>query len=118
MTALSTRNAMSLERMDPATRSVLGALLGGHRYGLEIARSCRLKPSTVYPVLARLEEHGWLAAEWQQPERPSRSLAPRRRLYRLTADGAALARRAVDGSGPGVRPLDLLTSRRNRRSVS
>ena len=118
MTAYSARKALPLERLDTATRSVLGALLGGHRYGLDIARSCRLKPSAVYPALARLEEYGWLAAEWQDPGEQARSLAPRRRLYRLTTDGADQARRVVGGPAPSPRPIDLLTSRRNRRSVS
>jgi len=47
----------------------------------ELARhGYRLSPGTLYPLLARMERHGWLRSA-----EPERSTAARR--YRLTAEG-------------------------------
>nr|WP_246018032.1 PadR family transcriptional regulator [Amnibacterium kyonggiense] len=45
-------------------------------------------PGTIYPVLERLEQSGWLVSSW---EPPSERRGPRRRLYRLTPEGASSA---------------------------
>lgn len=42
-----------------------------------------VNPNTMYPLLRRLEADGFVAAEWEHPERRSR------RFYRLTEAGAA-----------------------------
>lgn len=64
------------------------------RYGLEIVESTGLLPGTIYPILARLEQAGWLRSEWEAAAEhtPGR---PRRRYYRLTADGMAAAATAA-----------------------
>lgn len=52
----------------------------------------RLSPGTLYPMLARMAERGWL-----RPSEPKRSTAPR--VYRLTARGhevLAQVRHALD----------------------
>nr|MBA2347922.1 PadR family transcriptional regulator [Solirubrobacterales bacterium] len=42
-----------------------------------------VNPNTMYPLLRRLEADGFIAGEWEHPERRSR------RFYRLTEDGVA-----------------------------
>jgi DNA-binding PadR family transcriptional regulator len=64
-------------------------------YGLELCRAAELKSGTVYPALARLEHAKWLSSSWEDID-PSIVSRPRRRLYRLTGEGADAARQAVD----------------------
>jgi PadR family transcriptional regulator len=60
------------------------------RHGYEIARliesrsqgRLRFKVASLYPLLYRLEERGWIAGRWVE-----RAGQRRRRFYRLTADG-------------------------------
>ena len=42
----------------------------------------RVEEGALYPALYRLEERGWIAAEWGTSENNRRA-----RFYRLTADG-------------------------------
>lgn len=75
------------------------------RYGLEIVEWTGLLPGTIYPILARLEQAGWLRSEWEAVDEHEVG-RPRRRYYQLTADGAAAAeataaqRRQVPGRAP------------------
>ena len=73
-------------------RRILAALLAGGTswsHGYELARIADVKSGTLYPLLIRLEEQGYLEAEWQQPTERGR---PPRHAYRLTASGMKLAR--------------------------
>jgi DNA-binding PadR family transcriptional regulator len=85
----------------PQTLAVLSALDRSEnwRHGLSLAQETGLKAGTLYPLLLRLHEAGYLDAEWQPPERPGR---PPRHAYRLNAAGRALAeeRLAQRRSGP------------------
>ena len=71
------------------TRAVLDELLADpavERYGFDLARATGLASGTLYPILMRLEERGLLAARWEFADgRP-------RHVYRLTAEGLAVAR--------------------------
>jgi PadR family transcriptional regulator, regulatory protein PadR len=70
---------------------VLGALHShpAHwRHGYDISRETGLASGTLYPILGRLADRGWLETRWEQDPPEGR---PRRHLYRLTADGAARA---------------------------
>ena len=59
----------------------------------ELARhGYRLSPGTLYPLLARMERHGWL-----QSTEPERSTAARR--YRLTAGGRKVLARLRQALG-------------------
>jgi PadR family transcriptional regulator, regulatory protein PadR len=49
---------------------------------------------TLYRALGRLEAMGLLDSSWEDPEIPARESRPGRRLYTLTAAGAAAAREA------------------------
>ena len=73
-------------------RRILAALLEGGAswsHGYELARIAGVKSGTLYPLLIRLEEQGYLEAEWQQPAERGR---PARHAYRLTPGGVKLAR--------------------------
>lgn len=76
----------------PPTRAVLAALLTAfpaRTYGYDLSRSTRLKSGTLYPILQRLHEQGYLHAEWESSPPTGR---PPRHLYRLTEAGLRLAR--------------------------
>jgi PadR family transcriptional regulator PadR len=71
------------------TQAVLAAFLRDPtepRYGLDLAREALLATGTIYPVLARLERIGWVTSEWETVD-ASEAGRPRRRYYRLTAEG-------------------------------
>jgi DNA-binding PadR family transcriptional regulator len=59
------------------------------RYGYDLSRETGLKSGTLYPLLIRLHDQGFLEAEWRPSEKVGR---PPRHAYRLTASGLALAR--------------------------
>ncbi|MGB8477864.1 MAG: helix-turn-helix transcriptional regulator [Acidobacteriaceae bacterium] len=59
--------------------------------GIEISRTTGLASGTLYPILFRLEEAGWLESEWEEVV-PAQVRRPRRRLYRITALGESNAR--------------------------
>jgi len=59
--------------------------------GIEISRTTGLASGTLYPILFRLEEAGWLESEWEEVV-PALVKRPRRRLYRITALGQMNAR--------------------------
>jgi len=63
-------------------------------YGFALAEATGFPSGTIYPVLARLETAGWLASFWEEGE-PAQLERPRRRMYRLTGQGATAAREAL-----------------------
>ncbi len=78
--------------LSPVAKTVLAALLeraGAWSYGYDLAKLAGIKSGTLYPLLIRLEQGGYLEAEWQPPSMPGR---PPRHAYRLTAAGLELAR--------------------------
>lgn len=83
-----------LIRVTEPTLDVVEVLLHSRDavWGLAIAKTVDRAPGTIYPILARLEELGWLTGEW---EGDSDHPGPRRRLYRLTDDGRAEAAAVV-----------------------
>lgn len=57
---------------------------------------------TLYKALGRLAEQGFLESAWEDPELAVREGRPRRRLYRITGEGArrlAAERRATPALG-------------------
>jgi len=77
--------------MSPQTRLILSLLSSqpqAWRYGYDLARETGLKSGTLYPLLIRLADQGFLEAEWRQPLQPGR---PSRHAYRLTEPGLALS---------------------------
>jgi PadR family transcriptional regulator, regulatory protein PadR len=71
--------------------------------GADIARQAGLGSGTLYPLLQRLENAGWLTSEWERVD-PVEAARPRRRLYKLTGHGQMLAVKALAEvqTAPGV----------------
>lgn len=89
---------MKTPRMTLQTQIVLRALLDDPervRYGLELSDLVHLPSGTIYPILARLEQAGWVESTWEDPDVHESAGRPRRRLYRVTSDGAEQARIAL-----------------------
>ena len=86
-------------QVTPQTLKVLTALMENLRdelSGAEIGRTTKLQTGTLYPILLRLEQAGWLESRWEV-EDPHSLGRPRRRFYRVTALGIQQARAAVKG---------------------
>lgn len=84
--------------MQRLTRTTTRALLAfleaprNWRYGYDLMKDADLSSGTLYPLLARLAEDGWLESRWEESEHPGK---PPRQLYRLTATGRSRARDAL-----------------------
>ncbi len=79
-------------RKGAAELVILSALSDGEAYGLEILRRANaggdlVSEGALYPLLARLEKSGRIAARWSAPEQGSNP----RKFYTLTPQGRALA---------------------------
>jgi PadR family transcriptional regulator, regulatory protein PadR len=69
-------------------------------YGYEISQRTGLKSGTLYPILIRLADQGWLETRWAEPQRQGR---PARHTYRLTPVGSRCASVLVaKGQGAGA----------------
>ena len=64
------------------------------RSGAEIHMATKVGTGTLYPLLLRLEDAGWLSSRWEDIE-PSKEGRPRRRYYVITGDGQRAAREAL-----------------------
>ncbi|MBO3751748.1 PadR family transcriptional regulator [Streptosporangiaceae bacterium NEAU-GS5] len=83
-------------RPSPQTAAVLTALAEkGTRWshGYDLCRALDLKAGTVYPILIRLTERGVVETSWETDPPRGR---PARHLYRLTLEGAELARTVAE----------------------
>lgn len=89
------------DRVTPPLLDVLDAFLqadGFELYGWAIIKTTGRSGPTVYKILERLTEMGWVSARWDdQPAEPNR---PRRRYYTLTGDAAIPARRLLTERRP------------------
>lgn len=69
---------------------ILKSLAAGEMHGLGISRrieqithgTFQVKPGSLFPALHRMEEEGWLEAEWGESENKRRA-----KFYRLTKSG-------------------------------
>ena len=89
-----------LPNTSPQTLSVLALLLESPRswhYGYGLSQVTGLKSGTLYPILLRLADQGWLETRWAEPEQPGR---PPRHTYRLTGAGAKTARTKLAEAAP------------------
>ncbi len=83
---------------------VLAALLGargGWAHGYELCKQTGVKSGTLYPLLMRLKDQGYLEAEWREPAELGK---PPRHAYRLSASGVALARDILPAKRAAGRP--------------
>jgi DNA-binding MarR family transcriptional regulator len=95
---------MAEPKITAHTETVLRILLGrgpdgkGNRtalttglYGLELSRLTELPNGTLFPLLERLRQAGWVERYWEQDEIAEADGRPRRRFYKLTSKGAEQA---------------------------
>jgi DNA-binding PadR family transcriptional regulator len=78
-----------------ATRTLLAFLKAPRswRHGYDLMKDADLSSGTLYPLLARLAQNGWLESRWEESQLPGK---PPRQLYRLTAVGRTEARSALE----------------------
>jgi DNA-binding MarR family transcriptional regulator len=83
-----------LSRITPATVDVLTVLDAGSgpTWGLAVIKASGRPAGSVYPILERLEQSGWVTSAWEDD--PHRT-GPRRRFYELTDDGTTAARAVI-----------------------
>jgi PadR family transcriptional regulator, regulatory protein PadR len=73
------------------------------RYGYDLMKAARLPSGTLYPMLARLQDEGLVSSEWEsRPDSgPDAGGRPPRKYYKLTGEGARVARlELAHASGP------------------
>jgi PadR family transcriptional regulator, regulatory protein PadR len=71
------------------------------RYGYELGKELDLKAGTLYPILIRLCERGFLEASWESDPPFGR---PPRHLYRILAPGIRLLDQARSRPAPESNP--------------
>ena len=83
-----------MPRLTVKTLAVLNAVIAKPMIsGYEIKRRTGLFTGTLYPILVRLEEAGWLESEWEDGD-PRDLGRPRRRFYRVTDPGRRMVEQA------------------------
>src|SRR5438552_13492507 len=94
---------MSMPRLpntSPQTLSVLALVLESPRswqYGYALSQVTGLEAGTLYPILLRLADQGWLETGWAEPQQPGR---PPRHTYRLAGARARTARTKLAEAAP------------------
>jgi DNA-binding PadR family transcriptional regulator len=87
-------------RITPQTGAVLKTLLAASSdglYGLQIAKAVKLPTGSIYPILTRLQQAGWIESAWEADEQAAAAgRLRRRRYYWLTHIGRRAATTAVD----------------------
>ncbi|MFF7452387.1 MULTISPECIES: helix-turn-helix transcriptional regulator [unclassified Streptomyces] len=88
---------MAAIRLTRPTLEVLKVLLSSTAddpaWGLKICQEAELGSGTVYPILDRLAEHGWVTSYEETGPHPGR---PARRYHELTGAGRTNAASAVE----------------------
>ena len=78
---------MYTRRVSLSATAVLLAISRGSRHGFDIMDAAALPSGTVYPVLARLEERGYVRSKWEAPSIAQKGRRPPRRYYAITVTG-------------------------------
>jgi PadR family transcriptional regulator, regulatory protein PadR len=73
---------------------VLAADPDAEHYGLELMQACGLASGTLYPILARLADAGWVRKRWEDID-PVAAGRPARRYYQLSAEALPVARQRL-----------------------
>jgi PadR family transcriptional regulator PadR len=68
-------------------------------YGWDICLQTGYPTGTIYPLLVRMEQAGWLRSRWEECD-PSTAGRPRRRYYQLTEKGLEVGRPLSSAVGP------------------
>jgi PadR family transcriptional regulator PadR len=91
------------ERITAPFLDVVQAFLdagGDELHGWAIINTTKRGGPTVYKILERLDEMGWVTARWD--DRPSEPNKPRRRYYRLTGEAEVHARALIAERRPAT----------------
>jgi PadR family transcriptional regulator PadR len=86
----------SLSRITPAMLDVLSVLVWSPEalHGFALAKVAGRPTGSVYIILNRLEDAGWVDSYWE-PINAQAEGRPRRRFYRLNPDGLGAARQLL-----------------------
>jgi DNA-binding PadR family transcriptional regulator len=91
------------------TRDVLAVMLERPHewlHGYELTKLAGLASGTLYPLLIRLHERGYLDARWVESEQRGR---PQRHVYKISPRGVAFARGLeMKAAEPALRPVGAL----------
>jgi PadR family transcriptional regulator, regulatory protein PadR len=79
-----------------AAIAVLKAIAEGVRYGFDIMDATSLPSGSVYPILGRLENAGYVRSRWEKDARAHRAGRPARRLYQITPSGSRALTAAIE----------------------
>lgn len=93
--------------MSAQTLKVLVALLETSAIemsGADVGRAAKLKSGTLYPILLRLEDAGWVESKWEEGD-PHALGRPRRRYYWITGVGRTRTKAAFREFEPMMRRL-------------
>lgn len=84
-------------RLTKPTLAVLAVLMDAgpddRVWGFRLCGKADLGSGTVYPLLERLEQAGWVTSFWEDPPPADR---PKRRFYEMTSAGRKEAAAAID----------------------
>ena len=89
-----------------STLSVLSELLKHSQYGYGLMKATGLKSGSLYPILMRLTERGYLTSTWQASPEAGR---PPRQIYELTVKGRHYAQESLQKLPPSAQ-LNAVTS--------
>ena len=97
-----------MRRPSGQTLNLLRALMDEPRkwhHGYELSQDTGLPSGTLYPILMRLSDRGYLEHKWMASPDAG---APPRHAYRLTAKGSAYSREQFAlYKDPGAKPVSL-----------
>jgi hypothetical protein len=65
--------------------------ISAQHYGYDLMKAAKLPSGTLYPMLARLQEQGLVASQWE-PQPEDAGGRPPRKYYQLTGEGVRVAR--------------------------
>ena len=108
---------MLKRKLSPQTLAVLKYMLDrpkGDFYGLELIEALAQPAGTIYPILTRLEEIGWIQGEWESYERKDKGRR-RRRYYLLTKDGKKDGKKYLANGIKELSKLGLLTPPKTKK---
>jgi PadR family transcriptional regulator len=88
--------------------AILQAVANGYQYGFDVMDVTGLPSGTVYPALRRMEDAGYVRADWESHEAAQREMRPPRRYYLVTKLGDQILKEALKRYRQLVRPAPAL----------
>jgi len=70
-----------------ASVTVMRVIADGARHGFDIMDAAGLPSGTVYPILGRMEESGYVRSRWEPAATAQKARRPARRYYEITRAG-------------------------------